>query len=344
MFLRLGELDGDISSAEAIVSNHRRRFVVPVRQPLALITQIQRCGGTLVSQLLDGHSQLHVHPSELHINKPKHSWPRLEPTSSGKELFESLREKRTREHAMLGYQKLSLAEIQSNPGFRELILPFMFADSLQEDLFARLCERFPPGRQRDVLDHYITSYFNAWIDYAGLYREPERVKYWIAFLPRLLIDAANFDRFVTDYPDGRLIVPVRDPVSWYASARAHTAEYANVENALALWETCAANALACAGRNPGIFHFVKFEDLVRSPKPTLERLVRFLGLSWEDCLAEPTFNGMSVVSDSSFGSRFGIDLGAADRTGQLDRSLADTIRARTEVSYGQLLDRIATQD
>ena len=39
--------------------------ISPVNSPLALISQIQRSGGSLLSQLFDGHPEIHAHPHEL---------------------------------------------------------------------------------------------------------------------------------------------------------------------------------------------------------------------------------------------------------------------------------------
>ncbi len=39
-----------------------RRAQVPVNQPVALISQAPRSGGTLLRNLFDGHPQCHVHP------------------------------------------------------------------------------------------------------------------------------------------------------------------------------------------------------------------------------------------------------------------------------------------
>ena len=53
-----------------------REAIVPVESPLVLISQTQRSGGTLMTTLLDGHPELHVHPYELHIGHPtKGDWP-----------------------------------------------------------------------------------------------------------------------------------------------------------------------------------------------------------------------------------------------------------------------------
>ena len=56
----------------------RMRHLIEVRQPLVLIAQPNRSGGTLLSQLFDGHPQLHVHPWELEIGDRWDEWPELD--------------------------------------------------------------------------------------------------------------------------------------------------------------------------------------------------------------------------------------------------------------------------
>jgi hypothetical protein len=333
----------DTPSLEALVFGHRLRFLVPVRQPLVMVTQIQRCGGTLITQLLDGHSQLHVHPSELHIGKPKHHWPRVDLSRPAEEIFGALQETGASIHSRQGYLKQSPAEARRNPDYQRLSLPFIFAKQLQRKIFAELATTFPAQTQREILDHYITSYFNAWIDYAGLYRRADTVKYWVAFTAGLMIDGANYDCIRNDYPDGRFIIPVRDPINWYASAREHAAAFADVHTAIGRWLRCNENTLDVALRRPDAFHFVRFEDLVTDLKPALRLLMRFLGLPYEDCLLTPTFNGMPVASDSSFGAKYGIDREAADRSHLVSASDRAIIREKTSALYSRLLDRVAVK-
>ena len=45
-----------------------------IDKELILIAQIQRSGGTLLSQLFDNHSELFNYPSELILKKPKWDW------------------------------------------------------------------------------------------------------------------------------------------------------------------------------------------------------------------------------------------------------------------------------
>jgi hypothetical protein len=53
----------NLQELSRICSEH----VLPVTSPLALIAPIQGSGGALLSQLFDGHPELHVHPHELMI-------------------------------------------------------------------------------------------------------------------------------------------------------------------------------------------------------------------------------------------------------------------------------------
>src|SRR3954453_8310414 len=71
----------------------RRENVLPVDQPLALICQAQRSGGTLLAGLFDGHPQCHVHPQELRIGaRHPHPWPRLKPHEDPEAWFSRLEE------------------------------------------------------------------------------------------------------------------------------------------------------------------------------------------------------------------------------------------------------------
>src|SRR5215212_2021070 len=87
---------------------------VAVREPLVLISQIQRSGGTLLSQLLDAHPQLHAHPHELHIGYPrdKRDWPRLDLTRGPEEWFRALREAHVDRMLVGGYRKYARKWVQ----------------------------------------------------------------------------------------------------------------------------------------------------------------------------------------------------------------------------------------
>ena len=88
------------------IVEHRAARLVEVDQPLVLISQIQRSGGTLLSQLFDHHPQLHAHPHELHTGHPnKEAWPALDMKRPG-DWFPTLYERPAKRSFNEGYRKL----------------------------------------------------------------------------------------------------------------------------------------------------------------------------------------------------------------------------------------------
>ena len=80
--------------------------ISPVTAPLALISQIQRSGGSLLSQLFDGHPEIHAHPHELMIGYPKkHVWPRIDLNDRPERWFGILFEEIVIEQTREGYKK-----------------------------------------------------------------------------------------------------------------------------------------------------------------------------------------------------------------------------------------------
>src|SRR6187401_3188689 len=110
---------GELSQLLAV----RLAHLVPVREPLVLISQIQRSGGTLLSQLFDGHPECHAHPQQLHIGYPaSRDWPPIaldDPERS----FAVLYEKKAATHLREGYRKSALDDKD--------IFPFCFLPRLQ---------------------------------------------------------------------------------------------------------------------------------------------------------------------------------------------------------------------
>ena len=102
----------------------------PVTSPLALVSQVQRSGGTLLSQLFDGHPELHAHPHELKIGYPtKYTWPRLDLNDNPNRWLEILFEGKVLKHFRKGYKK--------QKGQDEVFL-FLFLPSVQREIFFRL--------------------------------------------------------------------------------------------------------------------------------------------------------------------------------------------------------------
>ena len=90
--------------------------VLPVTAPLALISQIQRSGGSMLSQLFDGHPQVHAHPHELKFGYPKkYNWPPIDLNDHPDRWFEILFEDNVVQHLRHGYKKMD--KIRGNVSF-----------------------------------------------------------------------------------------------------------------------------------------------------------------------------------------------------------------------------------
>jgi hypothetical protein len=312
----------------------RLEHLVPVREPLVLVSQIHRSGGTLLSQLFDGHPECHAHPHELAIGHPKsRHWPQLD-LAKPDGWFAMLDERYPEKHFREGYRKPA-----QRPGDEADVFPFLFPPRLQRAIFDRCVAERPPASARDVLDAYFTSYFNAWLDNENLYATPKKAV--TGFAPRVNMKPANLERFFAAYPDGHLVSMVREPRAWYASARTQKDSHADPGEALRRWRLSAEATLAARERYGDRVVVLTYEQLVRDTAGTMERLAARLGLTMSPTLIEPTFNGRPIRANSSAPVAYHGVL--PDRTTAYRESLdAETI-ARVDELAGDLYERAAEQ-
>jgi hypothetical protein len=312
----------------------RLEHVVPVREPLVLVSQIQRSGGSLLSQLFDGHPECHAHPHEICIGKPmKWDWPPLRLDDPGS-WFETLHEPLVGEWLESGYVK---DQTERRKGGEPDVFPFVFSPRLQQTIFEGCASAQQVAGERDVLDCYFTSYFNAWLDNQSLYAGPKKVV--TGFTPRLAMEAGRVERFFAAYPDGMLISIVRDPRAWYASASRHRKYYGDLDDAVGLWRRSTEAALEADARFGRRVFVLTYEQLVEAPEATIGSIAERIGIAVTPELLAPTFNGLPIRANSSDAvERAGIvpERASAYRD-VLDR---DSI-ARIDQLTGDLYDRAA---
>jgi hypothetical protein len=176
---------------------------------------------------------------------------------------------------------------------------------LQRELFLHAVANTAIKTQRDVLNAYMTAYFNAWLDYQGLY---EAKKHVTAFVPRVNMYPDNVARFFRDYPDGRLISVIRDPKSWYASShRKGPQNYPSPQAALPIWAGSAQAMLDNKQRYPDKVYLLSFEGLIGDTPGTMRKLADWLGIDFDPILTEPTFQKMPIKANTAFSTdRYGV--------------------------------------
>jgi hypothetical protein len=261
-----------------------------VTSPLALISQIQCSGGSFLSQLFDGHPELHVHPHELMIGYPeKGIWPRIDLSDGPERWFEVLFEDIVSEYNREGY-KLEKEDKET--------FPFVFISSLQREIFLNYIDSVQAMTRRDIWDAYMTSYFGAWLNNQNYYGSK---KFITAYMPRLEIMKENMESFFEVYPDGRLISVIRDPKSWFPSARKRWPDsHTDVGQALSEWNKSAQAMLWNKEKYGDCVCLIQFEDLISKTEAAMRFLTEFLTVEFDDFLLTPTFNKFPIRANTSF--------------------------------------------
>jgi hypothetical protein len=264
--------------------------ISPVNSPLVLISQVQRSGGSLLSQLFDGHPEVHAHPHELKIGNPKkYIWPEIDLKDSPERWFEILFEDIVVRHLRYGYKKMEKYE--------DTFL-FIFLPSLQKEIFFKYLDSVKANSLRDVFDAYMTSYFGAWVNNQNVLGQKKVIT---AFTPRLANIPENMKSYFDIYPDGKLISVIRDPKNWFPSAVRHNLnKYGDIRQALNQWNESAQSMLWNKETYGDRVCIINFDDLVKRTEAVMRYLTQFLNIQFDDILLTPTFNKIPIKPNTSF--------------------------------------------
>ena len=323
----IGEFKGSKSQLQNICEICSE-YISPVTLPIALISQVQRSGGSLLSQLFDGHPELHAHPHELKIGYPKkYMWPKIDLNEHPQRWLEMLFEDKVIEHSKGGYKKERK---------QDEVFPFIFMPSVQRRVFLKYLSSVDSITWRDVFDAYMTSYFGAWINNQNRYGQK---KYVTAFTPRLAMIEDNMESFFEVYPDGRLLSIVRDPKNWYPSAVRHRSNvYGDIRKSIDLWKTSTKAALRNKEKYRERVCIVRFEDLVSKTESVMSYMADFLGINFDNILLIPTFNKCPIRANTSFSAeQHGIVASTLSRYKMLSEEELKIIEKMTEDIYSMIL-------
>ncbi len=319
----------------------RRERLVDVSQPLVLIAQPNRSGGTLLSQLFDGHPELHVHPGELQWR----GWPTLDISAAPETLVAALRER----HLVRGFQRGFHKDRPARKlGYEDQVesFPLMLDPLFLRELFVDLATEQGISTQRDAVRLYFTAVHNAWLDNQNLYARPKR---WVVAFRGNLRLPEHLAGFFGDYRDGRHITCVREPKARIASklmyergrARANArpgvppAGGRSIGDYAESWQVATQLQLDAKQRYGDRVFVLTFERLVTETERTMRALADWLGIRFEATLTEPTFNRIPTRANSSFQvNRPGVLPEALDNWRDvLSDEDAKTIDARTRDLY-----------
>ena len=256
---------------------------------LILISQIQRSGGTLLSQLFDSHPQLHNYPSELKLTNPKFDWTKKMNfiTFKNDPLLVSAAKQNNYKKEGAGIKNIPLKN------------RFKFNFFLQKKIFFNK----KSFSLREKLNSYFTSFFNSFENYNNFKGSK---KYIVAFLPRFILLDQNINLFYKSYKNGKIICIIRSPENWLASCVNHSDEYReNPLNTLMLWKMNTLMTLKAKKKFKKNVIIIDFNDLVDKTEQTMKKISKELKIKYNKSLTTPSFNGEDIGSNSSFKSTIG---------------------------------------
>lgn len=292
----------DESGLRRCTTKNRLYSLKKVNQPLVLISQVQRSGGTLLSQLFDGHQELFSYPAELHWGYPsRFFWPLIEPHSSPGSIYRQLWANPNKLFLSLrrnGYSKQRTNKIDAQEKMAMIVDQRLAKEVFLDEI------RKNRRTARSVFNAFFTAFFGSWIDYQNYYNGEKL--FVTAFTPRVAIDENSVNNFFSEYPEGYILSLVRHPRDWFESMRRHKTSYDFVDKAVDTWMESALASRRGSIRWPQM-KVVVFEDLVSDTPRVMRYLASELGITWDQSLEMPTYNGMQIFSDSSYRPTKGID-------------------------------------
>jgi hypothetical protein len=271
---------------------------------------VRRSGTTLLQRMLDGHPQLLVYPLEDCIVRDSFFQNRLFQLHRLQSLLDS-RDARAVLSYMTSNPKLALSlepRIDSrDEALAAKHLHLGHAQVIENELDRHLFEYsfleiFSERRARqwgiaDAVRVWMFSFFRA-CDVTDL---PSYVG-WVTKCPD---EGRCFALYIKLFPKCRVIYVARDPRGFYAS-ESHKGgkQAASSRSALGagiqLWASGVANLRQAQQISQHSFTWVRYEDLLKKPEPTIRTIADFLGIDYSNSLLEPTFGGRPWGANTSF--------------------------------------------
>lgn len=307
--------------------------------PLLLITQLHRSGGTLFSQLLDGHSAIQAHPHELFIGKPeKWDWPMLaDKLADPIAVFTLLQEEKI---AAIGAGGLFIKP-GSNKAAKGQEVPFTYSIDRHREIFTSLYQQAVARSQRFAIQLYLDTFFLAWPEYKASGRE----RFVSCFLPHIIMHDESMQRLYADFPDLLLVNLIRRPDTWLASLVNHISldlsNQKQVARNLERWRLSVKKILALQA-NPSVQSFsTSYEALVSDPRLEMQRFCAFAGLAFEPVMLLPTVGGFPVLPNSSYRrSSSGVNTDSLVLREPLPEDVASLVNDRYLPIYAKALKRL----
>ncbi len=248
-----------------------------------MLSAMYENGGNTTHRLLDGHPELLVYPFESqpgtkYVNDYlssvfplKYRWPIFPSSATADEMYKLIIDEEGKIRARTPYvSKFRTADID------------MSDDDRQK--FFILWLKGKELTRANVMAAFFTATFQAWKNY----KHSEKEKVHVGYSPIIGVDG---DKIIDDYKgNGYVLHIVRNPFSAYADTKKRAVPL-SIAHYMTGWTLCQYYARLFEEKYSNNFFILRFEDIIQNPKEVIGAVLEKIGLSKNDSLSYPSWNG-----------------------------------------------------
>lgn len=265
-----------------------------------------RCGSTLLRRILQGSPQVHI-PPETYVLRAVID-----------------RFLRNRDRSWSDLVHLTLSRFEFHPNFD------VFGISLRQ-LANRIIHS--PSDQR-TLAFILDSLYRHHGKALG-----EVFERWGDKTP---LNVYCLGRILAVFPEAQFINVIRDGVDVVCSMLRKSGNQQDLAHAALRWKTSISAARKFALRHPGVCHQVRYEDLVKYPHRTTERVCEFLGITFHASMIESLNHGELLRDLSTYAHHANVSKPiVTDSIGKGRRELTREQRIELQRAIGRELAQLA---
>ena len=239
--------------------------------PVLISSQLQRSGGSLISQLFDNHPEILAHPWEIMVYKEGVDNIPNKILKTEKEFTRLMRD---------GYRKGKFAKKKHR---------FHFLTSEFTQILSR--EQY----DKHFFDNYFDNFFKYWTNFKNDNGEKKIITGFSPFFCKgNLIKQLNFHKRLN------IIHIYRDPYSWWYSAKNFKDIYKDINSIKKYWISSQLEVLAAKSKFRNRVLIIKFDDLINNRIKIMKYVCKKFFIKFDKKLMYPTFNGELIENDSSF--------------------------------------------
>ena len=259
---------------------------------LFMISAMYENGGNTIQRHLDGHTKLFVYPFESQVGTKnicdylssfvphKYRWSQFQLGETPEQMYEDIWDEEVKVRTKAPHMsKFKDVQISLNDKERKKIFVKLLGKNIT---------------RAHAVEAFYKSTFLAWKNYNSSGKE----EIYVGYNPVQILDA---EKIVADFPNSKIIHIVRNPYSAYAETK-HRPAPLSLQRYIHTWNVTQLSAVNYSTLFPNNVIIVKFEDLIANPKKFFTTLSTTLGISFEENLLYPSWNGRKLDNQYPWGT------------------------------------------